>query len=342
MKNALFSMLFATIFVACSSEDKNSDQQTVNVYSSRHYESDRFMYDEFEKDTGIRVQFREARPNQLLETMKAEGENGLADVILLADVGTFWQFRSADLLQPFDSKSLADIIPANLQHPDGYWYGLAKRYRAIAYDPKKYTDRDVRDYDILAMPKFANNVCARSSSNIYNLSLLSEFIIKNGDKFASDWATKVTKNFARPPQGGDTAQLESIAAGECSIAIVNHYYWVRLTQSKSESKRKIAESTALAFPDSSQGGTHVNITGAALARHAKNKKGAIKFIEWLATEKGQRLLVEETKEFPVVEDVPLPTGLEILPPIEASNIPLDLLGPQQALARKIYIEAGWE
>ncbi len=317
-------------------------QETVNVYSSRHYEADRVMYKTFEEETGIRVQFREARPNQLLETMKAEGESGLADVILLSDVGTFWQFQSANLIQPFDSDILNNRIPSNLRHKDGYWYGFAKRYRGIAYDPRKLEASEVSNYDVLALPKFNRQVCARSSSNIYNLSLLSEFIIRNGTDAASNWASNVARNFARPPQGGDTAQLESIAAGECSIANVNHYYWVRLSQSNSDSKRKIAEQTALAFPDSSMGGTHVNITGAALARHAKNTTGAIKFIEWLSTVKGQSLLVDETKEFPIVDEVPLPPGLEVLPPIETNNTPLDQLGPKQAQARKLYVEAGWE
>lgn len=336
MRLSLIASLIAITLVACSSGD------SVNVYSSRHYDSDRVMYEAFEKETGIRVRFREARPSQLLETMKAEGENGLADVILLSDVGTFWQFQSADLIQPFDSTTLSSRIPSNLRHRDGYWYGFAKRFRGIAYDPRKQKADEVSDYGTLAQPKFKNQVCARSSANIYNLSLLSEFIIKDGAKLASEWASSVVKNFARPPQGGDTAQLQSIAAGECSIAVVNHYYWVRLKNSDSESRQKVAQRTALAFPDQSTGGTHVNITGAALARFAKNKEGAIKFIEWLSTAKGQSLLVEETKEFPIVEGVPLPEGLEVLPPIDASNTPLDQLGPKQSQARKIYIEAGWE
>ena len=336
MRLSLIAALIVIALVACSAGD------SVNVYSSRHYDSDRVMYEAFEKETGIRVRFREASPNQLLETMKAEGEHGLADVILLSDVGTFWQFQSAELIQPFDSTTLSSRIPANLRHRDGYWYGFAKRFRGIAYDHLKFKENEVNDYNALAQPKFSDEVCARSSANIYNLSLLSGFIIKNGAKLASEWASSVAKNFARPPQGGDTAQLQSIAAGECSIAVVNHYYWVRLTQSDSESRQKVSQQTALAFPDHSKGGTHVNITGAALARFAKNKKGAIQFIEWLSTTKGQSLLVTETKEFPVVKGVPLPEGLEVLPPIEASNIPLDELGPKQAQARKIYIEAGWE
>lgn len=336
MRLSLIASLIAITLVACSSGD------SVNVYSSRHYDSDRVMYEAFEKETGIRVRFREARPSQLLETMKAEGENGLADVILLSDVGTFWQFQSADLIQPFDSTTLSSRVPPNLRHRDGYWYGLAKRFRGIAFDPRKLKENEVRDYNALAQTKFNDQVCARSSANIYNLSLLSEFIIRDGAKLASQWANSVAKNFARPPQGGDTAQLQSIAAGECSIAVVNHYYWVRLKNSDSESRQKVAQQTALAFPDRSKGGTHVNITGAALARFAKNKEGAMKFIEWLSTAKGQSLLVEETKEFPIVEGVPLPAGLEVLPPIEPSNTPLDQLGPKQAQARKIYIEAGWE
>lgn len=337
----VITLLVFSLF-SCSSEYDTENQQTINVYSSRHYDGDRTMYEAFENDTGIRVQFREAKPNQLLQTMKAEGEQGLADVILLSDVGTFWQFQSADLIQPFHSETLKTRVQKNLRHRDGFWYGFAKRYRVVAYDPQKHSPDEVSDYDVLTDRSLKNQVCTRSSSNIYNLSLLSEFIIREGVDYAKDWASNVVRNFARPPQGGDTAQLESIAAGECSIAVVNHYYWIRLTQSKSASKRKIAEKTALAFPSASSGGTHVNVTGAALARHAKNKKGAVKFIEWLSTVKGQKLLVDETKEFPVVENIPLPEGLDVLPKIEASVIPLDQLGPQQAQARKIYIEAGWE
>lgn len=343
MRLTLATLLAASALTACAGDAPGGDEtNVVTVYSARHYDGDKAMFDAFEADTGITVQLRESRAPQLLETLKAEGASSPADVIIASDVGALWQFEEAGLTQASTSDALTAAIPDTLRDPDGHWYGLAKRFRVIAYDPERLSPDQVATYDALADPALEGEVCARSSSNIYNLSLLSSKIVEDGEDAASAWAQGVSNNLARPPQGGDTAQIEAVAAGECSAAIANHYYWVRLAASNADDRREIAEATALSFPDQDAGGAHVNITGAAVTASAPNAENAIALIEWLATSKGQELLVAETKEYPIVEGVPLPAGLETLPDFTASEISLDALGPLQGDAQKLYTAAGWD
>ncbi|MEL7447530.1 MAG: extracellular solute-binding protein, partial [Pseudomonadota bacterium] len=323
-------------------ETSATERPVINVYSARHYDSDRVLYDAFEASSGIRVRFREAGAPQLLETMKAEGSRSPADIIIGADVGAIWRFQEAGLTQGVHSDALTEAIPATLRDTNGHWFGLAKRARVIVFDPERLTPDQIDTYADLADPSLRNEVCVRSSSNIYNLSLLSETILRDGADAAAEWAQGVVSNFARTPQGGDTAQIESIAAGECAAGIVNHYYWVRLAQSESQQQRDIAAATALSFPNQDSTGAHINVTAAAVAANAPNPAGAVAFIEFLATPEGQALLVAETKEFPVLESVPLPDGLDALPAFLESNIQLSDLGAQQSEAQRIFTQAGWD
>ena len=312
----------------------------LNVYSARHYDSDKVMYDTFEKETGIRVRFRESGAAELIETMKAEGDASPADVIIASDAGTLYRFQDAGFTQGVQSAALETAIPPHFREPDGNWFGLAKRARIIVYDPARLQPEDVDQYADLADGKLHGEVCMRSSSNIYNLSLMGEFIGRWGADKAAAWARNVVANFARPPQGGDTTQIESIAAGECSVALINHYYWVRMATGTNAAKAKAAR-TKLSFPEQDGVGTHVNVTAAAVAAHAPNKENAVRFIEWLATPEGQQLLTSETKEFPMIAGVPLPEGLDALPDFKQSQFPLQQLGENQAEAQAIYDRAGW-
>ena len=313
---------------------------TLNVYSARHYDSDKLMYDAFEKDSGIRIRFREAGAPELIETMKAEGDASPADVIIASDAGTLFRFQDAGFTQGIQSDALEAAIPAHFREPAGNWFGLAKRARIIVYDPARLQPEDVDQYADLADGKLHGEICMRSSSNIYNLSLMGEFIGRWGSDEAAGWARNAVANFARQPQGGDTTQIQSIAAGECSAALVNHYYWVRLSTGTVEDKATAAK-TMLSFPEQDGVGTHVNVTAAAVAAHAPNKDNAVKFIEWLATPEGQRMLTTETKEFPMVAGVPLPEGLSALPEFKQSEFPLEQLGKNQNEAQEIYDRAGW-
>lgn len=312
----------------------------VNLYSTRHYDSDKQLYAAFEAQTGIEVRAREAGAAQLLETMKAEGQNSPADVILAADAGTLWRFKDAGLTRASQSETLNAAIPASLRDEEGHWYGLAKRYRVIVYDPNEVEAGEVDEMADLASDRFDGEVCARSSSNIYNLSLLGEIIERSGAEAAEAWAEGVAGNFARDPEGGDTAQIEAVAAGACSVAIANHYYWVRLAQSGAASDREAAEKTAISFASAGDG-VHTNVTAAAVAANAPHPDAARAFIEFLASPEGQAMLVAETREFPVVDGVALPGGLDALEIDQESDLPLSALGENQAEAQMIFDRAGW-
>ncbi len=341
-------VLLLSVLNACSGPETSSGPASdsieggvVNVYSTRHYDSDRALYDAFEAETGVTVRTREAGAAQLLETMVAEGENSPADVILAADAGTLWRFKQAGLTQPVRSQRINALIPPRLRGSEGHWVGLAKRHRVIAYDPQAVDGNTLDEMSDLADERFSGEICARSSTNIYNLSLLGEIIAREGRDAASEWAQAVKDNFARDPQGGDTAQIKAVAAGACSLAITNHYYWVRLAESGSEADRKAAGATRLAFVSAGDG-VHTNITGAAIGAHAPHPDAARAFIEFLASPQGQSLLVVETREIPVIEGVDWPAGLERLPEYDESELDLGVLGENQAEAQRIFDRVGWK
>lgn len=335
-------MVMITALAACNGpETPPADAGRLNIYTARQYNSDQAIYAAFEEETGIRVRFRDTSAPQLLENMKAEGATSPADIVIAPDVGSLWKFQEAGLLQPVTSERLEAAIPETFRDPYGHWFGFARRARIIVYDPERLNAEDISDYGVLAEDIMEGEVCMRSSSNIYNLSLMAELIERWGEDDAANWAKNVRKNFAREPQGGDTVQIQSIGAGECSIAIVNHYYWVRMMTSNASDQRALAESTAIVFP-SVGAGTHVNITGAGVAANAPNKDAAIAFLEFLASERGQTLLTGPTKEFPMVDGVPLPEGLDNLPEFIASDVPMLKLGENQSLAQTLYDKAGWK
>jgi iron(III) transport system substrate-binding protein len=316
---------------------------TLRIYSARHYDSDKFMYDAFEEETGIRVLFREAGANQLLETMRAEGANSPADLIIASDAGALWRFEEAGLTQALPAGEFEGRIPDRLLEPNRQYVGLARRVRGVAYDPDLISPEQVDEWKDLADPSLKGEICVRSSTNIYNLSLMAEMIERWGADEAEAWAKGVVANMARSPQGGDTDQIEAVAAGLCSVAVTNHYYWVRMSQSGANSSRDAADATRLTFPGFGDGAAmHVNITGAALAANATNVDEALEFIEFLLTEQGQGLLVDETKEIPVAEGAAWPEGLDAIPEVVDSDTPLNTFGERQAQAQRIFDAAGWD
>ncbi len=352
IKHITLPVLACALMAACSPQSADTTDtdaklaetapKTLTIYSSRHYDSDRILYKAFEDEAGVKLEVREAKADQLLETMKAEGENSPADLIIAADAGALWRFQSAGLTQAYTDANLNDAIPANYREPDGHWYGLGKRIRLVAYDPSRYTESDVATWLDLAKNDKQGEICVRSSSNIYNLSLLAEMIERVGTDSAAAWAESIVSNMARSPQGGDTDQIRAVAAGQCSIAIVNHYYWMRLLTSESEADRAAADATRLvipSFPDNA--GAHVNITGAAITTTADDPALAAQFIAFMLTPRGQELLTVETKELPIVASGPLPEGLEALPPYTEAGTPLNALGLNQAEAQRLYDLAGW-
>lgn len=318
-------------------------EQTLTIYSARHYDSDTILYKKFEEKTGVKIQVREARANQLLETLKAEGDKSEADLVISADAGALWRFQDAGLTQGVSDDRLNAAIPAKFREPDGNWFGLAKRIRVIAYNPERYTIDQVDEWEDLTSEDKRGEICVRSSSNIYNLSLMAEMIERVGEEKAQTWANGVAANMARTPRGGDRDQIRAIAAGECSVAIVNHYYWVRLAESEAEDDREAAASSVLSVPTfSGSSGAHVNVTGAAITSMADDTKLAADFIAYVLSPEGQELLTQETKEIPLIEGTPMPVGLARVPEFEAGETPLKVFGENQADAQRLYDLADWK
>jgi len=313
----------------------------VNVYSGRHYDADAEIYKRFTAETGIAVRTLEAPGPQLLERLKAEGEYAQADLVITSDAGNLEQLKAAGLLQPVSSPALEAAIPARLRDPEGRWFGLSKRARVIVYDKSDPAAAAVRSYADLADPRFKGAVCVRSSTNIYNLSLLAEKIARDGADAARAWAAGVQANFAREPQGSDTDQIKAVAAGTCRLALVNHYYLVRLRDSPDPQDQAAAAKVGLVFPDADGAGAHVNVSGAGVAAHAPHRDNAIALLEYLAGPEAQAAFAELNEEYPVLASVPPSPRLQALGPFKESAAPLAALGAHQAEAQRVYDAVGW-
>ena len=313
----------------------------VNIYSARHYQSDDQLYENFTKQTGIKVNRIEDDADKLLTRIENEGANSPADVLITVDAGRLWRAEQKGVLEPVRSKVLEERIPANLRHPDGEWFGVSKRARVIFYN-KDLVKEPPRSYEALADPKYRDLVCIRSSSNIYNLSLLASLIEHHGEAKAEEWAKGVVANFARPPKGGDTDQIKAVAAGECGIAVANTYYFVRLLKSDKAEDQKVVEKVGVLFPNQDGRGTHVNISGAAVLKNAPHKEAAVKFLEYLASDEAQRHFVSGNNEYPVVPGIAADPTVAGLGAFKEDPINVSVLGENQPLAQKIYDRAGWK
>jgi iron(III) transport system substrate-binding protein len=337
MKLASLAFVAALFALPALAQDK-----VLNLYSSRHYQTDEALYDNFTKKTGIKVNRIEAAEDPLLERMKNEGERSPADVLITVDAGRLWRAEQLGLLQPVRSKVLDERIPAELRHPDGLWFAFSVRARPIFYAKGAVNPADLRDYEDLANPRFKGMICVRSSSNMYNLSLLSSMIASAGPEKAEAWARGVVANMARSPKGGDTDQLTALAAGECQIAIANTYYYVRLLKSKKPEERAAAEKIGVVFPNQSNRGAHVNISGAGVAKHAPHRDAAIRFLEYLASDEAQSYFANGNNEYPVVGAVKDNKELAALGSFKRDNVNVSLYGRNQGAAQMAYDRAGWK
>ncbi|MEO0355472.1 MAG: extracellular solute-binding protein, partial [Cyanobacteria bacterium P01_A01_bin.3] len=209
----------------------SAQEEVLNLYSSRHYDTDQALYDNFTEQTGIEVNLIEGDGDELIARLTNEGANSPADLFITVDVGRLAKADSEGLFQPVDSDTLEASIPDNLRHPDGHWFGLTQRARVIVYNPETVDPAELSTYEALAGAEWQDRVCIRSSSNIYNQSLMGSLIANLGVDAASDWAEGMVNNFAREPEGGDTDQIKAVAAGLCDVAIANHYYYARLAKS---------------------------------------------------------------------------------------------------------------
>ncbi len=316
--------------------------EEVNVYSSRHYDTDVRLYRGFTEQTGIKVNLIEGDADQLIERIKAEGRNSPADVLITVDAGRLWRAEEAGILQPISSPVLEQRIPASLRDPDGKWFGLSRRVRIIIYALDRVQSGEIRTYEDLADPKWKGRICMRSSTAIYNQSLVASMIEADGPEATEQWAKGLVANMARPPQGADTDQIKAVAAGECDVAVVNHYYLVRLIESGNPDDRAIADKVGIVFPNQAGRGAHANISGAGVLVNAPDKANAIKFLEYLTTDQAQIYFTQGNYEFPVVPGVKLDPMLVELGNFKTDEINASKYGEHNAEAVMLMDRAGWK
>ena len=315
--------------------------QDVNVYSSRHYDSDDALYAAFTKETGIDVNRIEANSDELIARMEAEGANSPADVFITVDIGRMARAEKAGLLQPYNSDVIDARVPAHLRHPDGLWAGLSQRARIIFY-AKDRVKNPPQTYEELADPKWKGTLCMRSSSNVYNQSLLASIIEVHGEKAAKDWAAGIVANMARPPQGGDIDQLRGLVSGECDVAVANHYYFVRGWATDVPGLSESMDKVGWVWPNQDGRGAHMNLTAAGMAAHAPDPENARKLLEWLTGPTAQKLLSHSNHEFAAVAGVePDPYAQKLGDFKPDTTTPTSAFSRNAPKAQAIFNQVGW-
>ncbi len=320
-----------------------AQEKVLNLYTARHYQTDEALYANFTRQTGIKINRIEGQEDPLLERIRNEGANSPADVFITVDVGRLWRAQQAGVFAPVKSKVLESRIPANYRDPNGEWFGFSARGRVIAYNKTAVKAGDIASYEDLADPKWKGKVCTRSSGHVYNLSLVSSLIAHDGEARAEQWARGVAANLARVPKGGDTDQLKAVAAGECDVAIANTYYIARLLKSTKAEDRAVADKLGVLWPNQSNQGVHMNVSGGGMLKHAPNKEAAVKFLEYLASDEAQRYFADGNNEWPVVQGVKVSNpALEALGTFKSDSINVADLGKYQPQAQKLVDRSGFK
>jgi iron(III) transport system substrate-binding protein len=286
-----------------------ADEQVINLYSARHYPTDEALYSDFSKATGIKINRVDSDDAGIIARLKAEGSASPADLILLVDASRLWKGEVDGMFLPVKSKTLEAAVPAQLRSKptdDGTaWFGLSTRARVVVYDKLKIKRDDVDSYEELGDPKNKGQLCIRSGSHPYNLSLFGAMTEHLGPVATEAWLRGMVDNMARTPKGGDTDQIKAVASGECGIAVTNTYYLARLMRSTNPADKAVIERVGVVFPNQQSWGTHVNVAGGAVARHAKNKANAVKFLEYLVSPDAQNHFANGNNEWPVVKGLKL-------------------------------------
>ena len=338
---ATFALAVAAGFA--SAPAAAAEEAVLNLYSARHYQTDEALYANFTKATGIRINRIEAGDEQLLDRLKSEGAQSPADVLLIVDASRLWSAQQQGLFQPVQSALLDQRIPAALRDPAGHWFGFSSRARVLVHNKAALQASDVPTYESLADPRLKGQICVRSGSHPYNLSLVAAMVEHLGEAKAETWAKGVVANFARSPRGGDTDQIKAVAAGECGVAIANTYYYARLMRSNKPEEREIVARTAVVWPDQASFGAHLNISGAGMARHAPHRQNAVRFLEYLASDEAQAYFADGNNEWPAVKGVAVRNpALEALGPFKADTLPIASIARSTPAAQKLLDRVGWK
>jgi iron(III) transport system substrate-binding protein len=332
IKQIILSFFIFTSFVFASSE--------VNVYSHRHYDTDKQLYKMFEEKTGIKVNVVNADANALIKRLESEGEKSPADVLITVDAGRLYQAKSKELIQSIESKYLMEVVPENMRDEDNKWFALTKRVRAFIVPID--SNIEIKTYEDLIKPEYKKMIMVRSSNHVYNQSMLAAVIAHHGEEYALKWAQGVVKNMARKPRGNDRYQVKAVANGIGKIAIANTYYVGKMIGNKDIAESEAVKKVKIIFPTFENGGTHINVSGAGVAKYAPNKENAIKFIEFLLSPKAQDLFANGNFEYPVAKGVKKNDVVSSWGTFEDDNISINTMGKYNINAVKIFDKAGWK
>ncbi|NQX84748.1 MAG: Fe(3+) ABC transporter substrate-binding protein [Flavobacteriaceae bacterium] len=335
---------------SCKNDKKTDDvtqeeeikEQVVNLYTHRHYDTDKMIFANFEKETGIKVNVVKANADELIQKMESEGEQSPADVLITVDAGRLVRAKAKGILQGVNSTTLTTTIPEYLRDADGYWFGLTKRARVIVYDKDKVKPEDLTTYEALTDAKWNKKVLIRSSGNIYNQSLMASIIANDGKEKAKEWAEGMVNNFARTPKGNDRDQVKAILAGEGELAVINTYYLGKLLNSKDALEVDAGKAVDVFFPNQGDRGTHINISGIGVAKYAPNKANAVKFIEYLVSKEVQEVFAKANYEYPVNETAQASELLKSWGDFKEDRLPLSKLGELNKEAVVLFDEVKWQ
>ncbi len=332
--------LAPTLLALALSWAVGAQAQELNLYSARHYQTDEALYAEFTQQTGIKINRIEGKEDELLERVKNEGASSPADVFITVDASRLELADKAGIFQPLNSKVIAERVPAHLRTPT--WAAFSTRARVIVYNKVTIKPALVQSYEDLAKPALKGQVCVRSGAHPYNLSLGGAMIAHVGEAKTEEWARGVVANFARAPKGGDTDQLRAVAAGECGVAVSNSYYLARLMRSTKPEDQKAVRTLGVVWPNQASWGTHINVSGAGITKHAPHREAAVKFLEYLASDSAQRYFADGNNEWPVVQGVKVNNpALDALGDFKADELSIGQLSSNTALAQKVFDRAGW-
>ncbi len=346
MRTVLFISAFLAIAIALffTTDDMKAaeDGGEVNLYYSGKEYLIRPLLDSFTAASGITVNVVTGKKAGLITRIEQEGKHSPADVLMTVDIGNIYQAKEKGLIQSITSETLTNAIPRGFRGEDDDWFGVSLRARAIIYAKDRVKPEQLSSYAALAAPEWKNRVLIRSSSNVYNQSLMASIIEHEGKDASLNWAKAIVANFARDPKGGDTDQIRAIAAGEGDIAIANSYYYARLVNSKEPADQEVASKVSIFFPNQDDRGTHINIRGGGVVKHAKNKENAIKLLEYMVSDDVQHFLTNNNYEFPIRSDIAWTDTLKNWGDIKFDQLHLTNVGANNKAAVMTFDKAGWK
>ncbi len=314
----------------------------INVYTHRHYDSDKKLFAKFTELTGIKVNVIKGSADQLIQRLQSEGEKSPADVLLTVDAGRLVRAKKLGLLQPISSNKLIQNVPAIMRDSENYWFGLTVRARVIVYSKDRVDKKELSTYEDLSKPKWNGRIVIRSSNNIYNQSLMASLIESNGPKKALEWAKLVRKNMSRKPRGNDRDQARAVASGVADLALVNTYYIGLLANSSDKSDREVAEKLNIFFPNQNGRGTHINVSGGGVTSSSRNEMEAIKFLEFLTESENQKIFSESNFEYPLDYKNTNDKFFLKWGKFKADDMSLSILGERNSQDVKLFDIACWE